>query len=533
VSAVVAVSFSTGFMQAEQSVDTNRNRASVAQLHGSIGPAFKQTCNNPNTRFTIAQFNDERTKLVPMVKASADAFDWTGDYKKFVSMLPKYRGERYPVKQGRAEQIQKMRQKYKFKGESGVAFAVYDLSVWADKQNGKFKSIPVFVTYMDQRADPASKYLGGSFMGSAALAASCTAVTASVTKSGQLKSYKSFCTSVAKQLLLQEKALYCKADKGSDKCKKKVASKEFHSLFCKNGECARTIEDKCSPKKMKCPFAFDNESSDICENKCSDVENWGTGALWRATGKSGKPMTCCKAIMKYCKSGTAKGCTKYQKAIYARDCDKNYVSKSYKNGPVVTLLGGMKEDEAKCLPICRNGCHRVKARKMMPFRACAKCATGEKKQKYKKWIGVAQCHMDAIGFDRQVCCGLSPACGSKKAKKYGRLSCNKAPFKKQKFGKINCEWTVAKLCPKVRKAQIAMKAALGCCAVTQKKKTVFLDKLHKKECKGKFSKSMSCKAVKAAAAKAAAEAKKKAADAKKAADKKAAAAKKKAPAKKL
>merc|ERR1719231_884854 len=324
---------------------------------------------------------------------------------------------------------------------------------------------------MDQRADPASKYLGGSFMGSAALAASCTAVTASVTTRGQLKSYKAFCTSVAKQLLVQEKALYCKADKGSDKCAKKVASKEFHSLFCKNGECDRTIEDKCSPKKMKCPFAFDNESSDICENKCSDVENWGTGALWRATGKSGKKMACCKAIMKYCKSGKAKG--------------------------------------------------------------CAKCATGEKKQKYKSWTGVAQCHMDAIGFDRQVCCGLSKECGSKKANKYGRLSCNKAPFKKQKFGKINCEWTVAQLCQKsVMKAQIAMKAALGCCAVTQKKKTVFLDKLHKKECKGKFSQGKSCKAVKAAAAKAAAAAKKKAAAAKAAAAKKAAAAAKAAAAKK-
>jgi len=447
VSAVVAVSFSTGFMQAEQAVDTNRARGK-ALLCPTLKKQFTKVCTDKTKRFVIAQFNAEQTKLVPTVSADADPFNWQNDFLKFKNMLPSFvPATAYAKKDDPAEG-----------GEPGVAFAVYDLPVYKDKSETSFQIIPTFVTYMDPKADKASKYLGGSFMGSAALAASCAQATVTIDQPSHMDTYKSFCMKVLNQVIDTEMQTLGKS--------KYLTEGAIASLY-KGPNKKMTVGEACDFKPTnlgKCPFGgpADQEARKPC-NACAGVD-MAVGALW----KKGK---CCEEITKICGKGNdnVKGCNAYQVAIYNRNCDKNFAGVQE---PKTKLLSGMKENElAQCLPICARTCSYIASKKsaQATMTECNKCRSDMKSTKYDNagegndWTGVARCHLDAVGFVEMKCCGVSAECAGKKANKFGRHSCGMAPFGDQGKGKTPCEWSVASRCPAVVARQRMERSPKGCC----------------------------------------------------------------------
>lgn len=461
VSAVVAVSFSTGFMQAEQAIDTNRARH-VGKLSPTLKKEFNKVCTDKTKRFVIAQFNDEKTMLVPTVIAGADPFDWTNDFKKFKNMLPSF----VPVPYRANKAVKPAKGELVMEGEPGVAFAVYDLPVYTDKQKTQYKIIPTFVTYMDPKADQSSKYLGGAFMGTAALAASCTKATVTIDKAAHMDSYSSFCKAVINQVIETEK------DEFGKDWKSKGAMAQ---LFV--GPMKRlSINEACSAKLVhaKCPFGGGAGGRAVC-NKCKTVNNYAADALW----KSG---TCCPAIFKHCAAASNEGCNAYQTAIYKRGCDKNY---SGEKTPTTKMLSGMKEDElAQCLPLCARTCNFIASEinPLATMQMCNNCRSDMKSKKYDNpgdendWTGAARCHVDAVGFVEMTCCGIDKECASEKAMKFGRHSCNMAPFTAQGAGKTPCEWSVKSRCGEVKAKQRVARSPKGCCVTTAtkdgKKKTV-------------------------------------------------------------
>jgi len=424
VSAVVALSFGSGLIKANKAVDTNRNRSEITSLHADVESMFSATCKDLNSRYVIAQFNDKRTQLVPTVQAAADPFNWNNDFAKFKNMEPSYRPA---TKVG--------------EGQPGVSFAVFNLPVFTDAMKENYEVIPTFVAYIDENADTSSRYLGGTFFGAAALAASCTATTVSVSQS-DLKDYTTFCEKVVNQLLVDEAVLH----------KDKMAQK-FHKMFGIKGDKtdAATINARCTAgaNTNDCPFS----DSTTC-NTCKGVANWGASAYHKVKG-------CCEGITDLCADATKRGCSKFQTSIYSRNCDKRFDSPEDRS-PKVVLLGGVAGDAMKCEAVCKLRCYDV-AEKMggstkATYEMCAACNTDNKVADYGKgegaWKGQAMCHMEAPGFEELDCCGMDASCKSEEASKFGRMSCSKFPEGTQEEG-TQCVWGVKTMCDEIEFAQKA------------------------------------------------------------------------------
>jgi len=425
VSAVVALSFGSGLIKANKSVDTNRNRSEITSLHADVESMFSATCKDMNTRYVIAQFNDKRDQLVPTVLAAADPFNWNNDFAKFKNMEPSYRA---------ATEVSE--------GQPGVSFAVFNLPVFTDAMKQTYEVIPTFVAYIDGEADTSSRYLGGTFLGAAALAASCTATTVSVSQS-DLKDYTSFCEKVVNQLLEDEAVLH-----------EDPKAQKFHKLFEITGDEAADksiVNARCTAgaNTNDCPFS----DSTVC-NTCEGVANWGASAYHKVEG-------CCEGITDLCANEKKRGCSKFQRAIYSRNCNKRFDSPEDRS-PKVVLLGGVAGDAMKCEAVCKKRCYDVAEKmgglKKATYEMCAACNTDNKVADYGEgggaWSGEAMCHMEAPGFEALDCCGMDASCKSEEASKFGRMSCSKFPEGTQEEG-TQCVWSVKSMCDDIEADQKA------------------------------------------------------------------------------
>lgn len=326
---LIAVSFSSGFVQLKSVIDSNYLRKDVAKCDADVTTMFEATCHDEETRFVLATFDPSLKTIVPAVKSAATTH-WERDWEAFKHALP----VRAP----------------------GVGFAVYNFPVWSAEGTNKFDLIPTFVSYLDADADPSARYLGGSYLGSAALAASCAGKSSlTITKD---MSYVEACT-----LLTDDEA----------RCK---------------------VVDE-----MICPFG-DADMNPCVTEACAGNNNFASGELGT---------DCCAGITTYCANtlgdGSApEGCSDYALAIYRQHCGGAYSLGDSQN----LLLEGYADEEDQCLPVCANPCQLITAESSAAdtYKQCSGCATDGNTYTYGEDTFAANCYPGQYRFQEQRCCGV-------------------------------------------------------------------------------------------------------------------------------
>lgn len=412
--AVLAVSFSTGLVHSNAVVDSNNGRGDLNSVDASVKTMWKGVCSKPSKfRFGVAGFNSKQTKLEAQVQVGPSDH-WRSDWNKFIAGMPNFKAGRNP----------------------GVGFGVYNFPVWRNTKQTSDFTIPVFVAYKDAKADISAKYLGGTFLGSALLSVprvdggkkACTKTTITVSSKC---SYSQACDRVLKTIAAQPKAT--------------AEEKKWASAAVRKSLCVSALRGDC-------PFGKGAPLCSRSKGVCKNVANWAKDALHKEKG-------CCAAVTAYCKDGKKKGCTKYAKAIYARNCDKSFDTKSdFK--PKVYLLAGLTDSEKKCSLVCANSCGYVAEKsknKLRPrddtFKLCSGCDNSMEKRNYgKAGQFVARCYPGAMGFAKSTCCGISKACKGKSQ----RDVCNA-------LGEPKCQWAPASRCGKINLQQKFNASPKGCC----------------------------------------------------------------------
>jgi len=320
---LAAVGFTSGFVQVKNVVNSNYGRKDVVVVDGDVKKMFEAACADIDTRFVLATFDSSRTSIVPAVKGSA-SFNWERDFQAFQNALPT---------------------------RDDVAFAVYNFPVW-NEDGVSFEVIPTFVTYLAPDADPSSRYLGGAFLGGAALAASCTGRNTIGVEKGM--SYVAACTELTG-----------------------------------NAERCRAVSNQA------CPFEGEGNP---CTDECSYVTNFAVGEMDEA---------CCSAISTYCANIRHVGCSDYANSIYTQHCGGVYELHESQN----KLLEGYTDEKDQCLPVCKNPCTIVAegADDAETYTACSGCATDGIAYAYEDGEYAANCFPGQYKFQEQRCCGAG--CG--------------------------------------------------------------------------------------------------------------------------
>lgn len=316
VSAVVALSFTVGSGTTNSVVNSNLGRAQVTDVSGEVSGLFKTACENwESERFVVSTFNQDQDSIVAAVKASASDH-WERDWQSFKNAL----------------------------SVTKVAFSVYNFPVWDDADD--FTVIPTFVTYLEEGADLKWKYLGGSFLGGAAIAAKCTGSSAIIVNQGM--SYVDACMKVT-----------------GDASRCKAANDEV------------------------CPFSGVNNPCDTCT----------TNSFVRTSIDS----DCCDAVNKWCANPANKdGCSTYARAIYDANCDEAFHALQKHQ---TTLLDAFEEEDDKCNEACANPCVFIQD----TYQQCSGCANNLHEYQYADAKFTANCYPSAIGFQGNRCCGVGEA----------------------------------------------------------------------------------------------------------------------------
>lgn len=318
VSAVVALGFTASFGKTNSVVDSNFARGEVAVVEDDVETLFTQTCEDwENTRFTMAVFNKDYTAVVPAIQVGATTH-WERDFEAFKNALP----------------------------DEGVAFAVYNFPVWSDEDD--YEVIPTFVTYLAEGSDIRSKYRGGAFLGSVAIAARCTG--------------KSMVAVDADSTYLD----VCRTLASDEQC--------------------RAVNNEVCP--------FKESDGNPCNNEaCVDTTNF-------AVGEFGEP--CCDAIDVWCAAneGSA-GCSDYARSVYQDHCGG-----AYNLGDVQKkLLEGFADEDDVCEDDCRSPCMTFDI-PSETYAKCSGCATDGQVYEYDGGrTFAASCFPGQYKFQEQRCCG--------------------------------------------------------------------------------------------------------------------------------
>jgi len=232
-----------------------------------------------------------------------------------------------------------------------------------------------------------------------------------------------------------------------------------------------------------CPFSKTKDSP-CCADKTKCKKSCETVTAWM--GDAQYPPACCKAINDWCKGGAKKtGCSRFQKAVYARNCNPSFGQPT--KGAMI--LPGLKE-KLHCTAKCANACKSFVNEKDT-FKNCAGCADDHISHKYKSGTFIAKCHPDATGFFEYRCCGTGKAC----ATGTGPKTCEIKTTVEMVADKQKCQWMTHTKC--------SDKLA----AIAAKKKAAALAKAKAAAAKAKAKAAAAAKKAKAAAAAAAKKAK--------------------------
>lgn len=444
---VVALMGATSYAKANSVVDSNLGRGAVAPIDAGVKKIFQNVCRSktgPNKkRFAIAAFNEvtlqnkQSYKLLPQVEVGAsDHFQ--GDWRSFKNMLPR----RHPA----------------------VAFAVYNFPVWADPVAKKEKEliIPAFVTFrkrFGKGSDVAAKYLGGTFLGGAYLAASANKCTAVAIQVNERTTYEQACVQVLR---------------ATNKIPKQHRSEAKIKQMCAGVE------------KTECPFAAGKDSPCCanrkgCKKPCAGVSSWSRNHYSKA---------CCANVVKYCSKPGRKGCNPYERAIYAQNCNPAFGGTFQ---PKIKILAGLADEDDVCLPACQSSCNSLASRlevsgakgvngKAQTYKKCSGCATDNVARKYGKTTFRAMCHRKAPGFQNMRCCGMRKDCGQKVAQEKDKCNLYPSPMKKGQ----ECKWLAHQDCGKYIIKQKEATSPKGCCGSKN-------GELQVRCCDGGKGKTVSCK----------------------------------------
>jgi hypothetical protein len=327
----VAVSFTSGFVQVKNVVDSNYARKDVSIVSEDVMSMFNATCINEGLkiRYVLATFDTARTTIVPAVEGRATNH-WERDFSSFKNALPSH---------------------------EEIAFAVYNFPVWNQPEDGEqanFEILPTFVTYLAADADPSSMYLGGAYLGSAALAAACTG---------------------GNMIAVTKEMTYI------DACEKLTNDRE-----------------RCmAVNNQDCPFEGEDGTSEgtPCATECNGVSNF-------AEGEHGEE--CCNAIMDYCADTTRVGCSDYADAIYREHCGGVYALADTQN----LLLSGYADEVDQCARECENPCNLLAEDNSDAdtYKMCSGCATDGNVYAYTDGEFAANCYPGQYKFQEQRCCGV-------------------------------------------------------------------------------------------------------------------------------
>jgi hypothetical protein len=448
---VALLGFGVRQTQVSEAVDTNRGRTGTNPTSPYVQKAFQNACDRvlpqrarkvvkgpkgkkivipgipAPLRFSIAglnKINQHKYKLVPQVSYGATD-DWINDWKMFKDMMP----QRSPA----------------------VGFGVYNFPVWEDPSTKeKYKLYTTFVSYQKATKpypDLQARYLGGTFLGSALLAASGS-VQSQVPRPHWAKKAEK---GQKRQCAITSIAI--DSNTGYEEACLKVVLSAPGNKYTK-----AQAKDMCDAVEIdSCPFG-NKAGSPCCKNKLKCKKPCGLVTAWMGHTPYGKK--CCAQIKSWCKSNS-KGCsTRFHQAIYARNCNPGYGTAKYEK---LIVLSGIKGEKDQCLSQCRNPCTSFRNREQT-YKACAGCAKDFVLHRYGKKKFVAKCFPGAHGFKNFRCCGDSPACGV--AKSNGK--CQVATPKKLAERKGKCEWITHNQCiSKLQKIQ-AKKIAAAKAAAAKK-----------------------------------------------------------------
>jgi hypothetical protein len=429
--ALLSLGAATGFAKPSEAVD-NKGRAKATPVCPSVQKAFQNVCDRyqkaakktkkhpaipSQMRFSIAGLTKKKGTytLVPMVSYGASD-DWINDWQTFKNMMPDSR--------------------------PSVGFGIFNFPVWTDPRfKSKARVIPTFVTYQRSSSNLASKYLGGSFLGGALLAGSGTigAGPKFLPKNDELKAGEKRACAVT-QITVTARTTYEQA------CYTVVKNSPGNKFSPKQ------IWAMCRAVRVSsCPFSRAGpapccKSTRKCTKPCATVARW--------MGNKQYPAKCCAAIKSWCKGGGKQGCTRFQMAIYARNCDPSYGTKKF---PTLKILQGLRE-KPRCLRACRRPCTFFKKKKAT-YQMCAGCSHDQKPHNYGK-AGTfrAMCYPRAHGFLNFRCCGAAAAC----AKGFDK-QCQLKTTKAMTAAKVQCKWVQHRACGKIIAAQKLAMSPVGCC----------------------------------------------------------------------